>query len=216
MKGKINIALLLLITIIFSCKTNGKPEGFDYGKVENNVYNNSFFNFKASLPAEWIVQSKEQTENLVEKGKDIVAGEDDNLKAVIKASEINSAYLLTVFKYEVGAAVDYNPSLMLIAENLKLAPGIKKGSDYLFQTRKLLKQSQIQYNHIDNEFEKVKVGNYEFYKMELDLNHTGINIKQNYYSTISNGFSFSVIISFVTENQKKELEKILDTFEFKK
>ena len=214
MKMKINLILLLLITLVCSCQSNEKPEGFDYGTVENNLYTNSFFNFKATLPDGWIVQSKKQTEDLVEIGKDMVAGEDENLKAVINASEINSAYLLTVFQYEVGAAVDYNPSLMLIAENLKIAPGIKNGSDYLFQTRKLFEQSQIKYNHIDDTFEKVKIGNRDFYRMNLDINHTGMNIKQSYYSTVINGFSFNAIISYVTDNQKQELEKTLSTFNF--
>lgn len=216
MKGNKSFILVLLITVIFSCQTSEKPKGFDYGKVENNIYNNSFFNFKIELPSEWIVQSKEQTENLVEVGKKIVAGDDDNLKAVMKASEINSAYLLTVFKYELGSPVEYNPSLMLVAENLKLAPGIKKGNDYLFQARKLLEQSQIQYNNIDNEFEKVNFDHQEFYKMNLDMNHLGHNIKQSYYSTILNGFSVSAIISFVTDEQKKELEEILNSLKFNK
>ena len=216
MKGKKQLILLLLVTAFCSCQTNEKPKGFDYGKVENNIYSNSFFNFKIVLPSEWIVQSKEQTENLVEVGKDLVAGDDNNMKAIIKASEINSAYLLTVFQYEVGSAVEYNPSLMLIAENLKLAPGIKKGSDYLFQTRKLLKQSQIEYNNIDSEFEKVSIDNEEFYQMNLDLNHSGLNIKQSYFSTIRNGFSVNAIISFVTSEQKNELEKILNSLKFNK
>ena len=208
--------LILLIALITSCKTNEKPEGFDYGKVENNIYTNSFFDFKVTLPPQWVVQSQEQTEHLVEKGTDFIVGDNDNLKAVIKASEINSAYLLTVFQYEVASAVDYNPSIMLVAENLKLAPGIKTGSDYLFHTRKLLKQTQMQYNNIDGDFEKVMIDNQEFYKMNLDINHMGLNIKQSYYSTILNGFSVNAVISFVTEAQKDELDKIVYSIKFEK
>lgn len=216
MRGKTNFILILFTAIICSCQTNQKPKYFDYGKVENNIYNNSFFGFKITLPPEWIIQSKEQTENMVKVGKELLTGDDNNLKATIKASEINSAFLLTLFQYEVGALVNYNPSLVLAAENLKLTPGIKNGSDYLFQTRKLLKQSQIQYNHIDNEFKKIKIDNHDFYNMNLNLDHTGINIKQNYYSIVRNGFSIIAIISFVTDEQKKELKKMLNSFEFEK
>jgi hypothetical protein len=216
MNGKKTFTLILLIATIFSCQTNGKPKGFDNGKVENNIYNNSFFNFKVELSPEWIVQSKEQTENLAKAGKELVVGDDDNLKAIIKASEINSAYLLTVFQYEVGSAVSYNPGFTLVAENLKLVLGIKNGGDYLFEVRKLLKQSQIQYNQIDSEFEKVNIDNQEFYKMNLALNYAGLNMKQSYYSTVLNGFSINAIISFVTDEQKNELEKVLNSFKFDK
>ncbi len=216
MKKKVNYIALLILVIIASCQTNEKPKGFDYGKVENNIYKNSFFDFNITLPSDWVVQTKEQNDDLVEMGKDLVAGNDENLKTAIEASEINSAYLLTVFKHKVGTAVKYNPSLMLVAENLKLAPGIKTGGDYLFQTKKFLKQSQVKYNHIDQEFKKVNLDNQEFYKMNLDLNHMDFSIKQSYYSTIKKGFSINAIISYATDEQKDELEKMLNSLKFNK
>jgi len=155
MKINLNFIRITLLTVLtLSCSPNGKPIKFDYGKIENNKYINSFFGFEMELPPNWVVQTKEQMENLSKMGKELVAGDDENMKAVINASEINSANLLAVFKYEVGAVVDYNPNLMLVAENLKNTPGIKTGSDYLFQSRRFLKQSQIQYDYIDEEFQK--------------------------------------------------------------
>ncbi|MCX6238486.1 MAG: hypothetical protein NTY07_13165 [Bacteroidia bacterium] len=105
---------------------------------------------------------------------------------------------------------------MLVAENLKNAPGIKNGSDYLFQSRKLLKQSQIQYDYIDEEFKKEIIDNQEFYLMNCSINYMGLNIKQKYYSTIQNGFCLSVIISFIDDEQKNVLEKIINSMEFNK
>ena len=209
------IGFIILTVLTLSCSTNNKPENFDYGKVENNKYSNSFFEFSMDLPADWIVQTKEQTENLAKMGQELVAGDDKNIKAALKASEINSANLLAVFKYEVGAAVEYNPNFMLVAENLKNAPGIKTGSDYLFQSRKILKQSQVQYEHIDETFEKVIINNNEFYLMNAHLNYMGLSIKQVYYSTILNGFCLSAIISFIDDEQRKDLELILKSMEFK-
>jgi len=195
MKTRLNfIGLLFLTALITSCNSSGKPKNFDYGHIENNKYLNSFFGLELSLPNDWIVQSKEQTENLAKMGKDLVAGDDKNMKAVINAAEINSANLLAIFKHEVGTAVDYNPNFMLVAENLKNAPGIKNGSDYLFQSRQLLKHSQIQYDYIDENFKKEIINNQEFYLMNCSLNYMGLNINQRYYSTIQNGFCISAII----------------------
>ncbi len=213
MKGK--IILILLSIVIVSCKTNGIPENFDYGKVENNIYTNSFFNLNMTLPTDWVVQTKEQNDQLMKLGQEMLANDNENLKAAIKASEINTANLLTIFEHEVGSVVEYNPSMVLIVENLRFSPGIKSGKDYLTQSKKVLKQTQIKYNNIDDtKFEKVNVNKQDFYLMNLSLNHLNMNIKQGYYSILKNGFSINVIISYVTEKQKQELEKILNTLKF--
>jgi hypothetical protein len=217
MKAKLNLIGFLILTLFMTCcNQNGKPKNFDYGHTENNKYLNSFFGLGLTLPDNWIVQTKEQTENLSKKGKDLVAGDDKNLKAIINASEVNTANLLAVFQYEVGAAVDYNPSFMLVAENLNNAPGIKTGSDYLFQARKLLKQSQVQYSYIDEEF-KIEIKNsQEFYTMNCSIDYMGYKISQVYYSTIKDGFCLSAIISFINDEQKNNLEKIVNSMNFKK
>lgn len=217
MKVKLNLIGLLFLTIIFTgCNFGGKPDNFDYGHIEKNKYLNSFFGMELTVPDNWIVQNKEQTENISKMGKKMVAGDDENLQAVIEASEINTANLITVFQYEVGTAVDYNPGFMLVAENIKNAPGVKTGGDYLFQTRKILKQAQVSYNYIDNNFTKLSLDNQNFYLMNCSIDYSGIRIKQKYYSTIVNGFALTAIISYMTDEQKDSLEKIINSIKFSK
>ena len=208
------LTIFLLLIIIASCNNQGKPKDFDYGRVENNQYINSFFDVKMTVPAGWIIQTKEQMDNLSKVGKELVTGDNSKMKAALKASEINTANLLSVFQYEVGSAVDYNPSLMLIAENIKHAPGIKTGKDYLFQTRKLLEQSQLKYDRLDTESTKEVINGMEFYKMNAEINYMGLTIKQIYYTTILNGFSFNVILSFINDQQKSELAEALNSMKF--
>lgn len=217
MKKRIElIGLLLLVIFTISCSNSNKPKDFDYGSVVNNKYTNSFFDMEISLPSDWVVQTKEQTENLVKQSKDIVSGDDRNLKAILKASEVNTANLLILFQYEVGAAVEFNPNFMLVAENIKNFPGIKNGSDYLFQARKLMMRSQLQYDNIDEEFKKVVINNTEFYTMNALLNYSDIGIMQSYYSTIQNGFCISAIVSYINDDQKADLEKVINSISFKK
>jgi hypothetical protein len=136
------------------------------------------------------------------------------MRATLKASEVNTANLLSVSQYERGSAVEYNPSIVLIAENIKNSPGIKNGKDYLFHARKLLEQSQLQYNYLDKEFEKEVVNGMDFYQLNAEINYGDLTIKQVYYSTILKGFSFNVIISFTTEEQKSDLLKCFNTIKF--
>jgi hypothetical protein len=200
--------------ILISCSNNKKPRDFDYGRVEINKYINSFFQMEINLPPDWIVQTKEQINSMAEKGKDLAAGDDKNLKAVLNASEVNSANLLGVFQYEVGSPVEYNPNFVLVAENLRSFPGVKNGSDYLFQTRKLLKQSQLKFGGLDQEFKKVNINDQEFYLMNASLTYGGITISQEYYSTVKGGFSISAIISYVNPDQKNDLDKIINSIKF--
>ena len=208
------ISIFLIFTI--SCSNNSKPKDFDYGKVENDRYVNSYFDLELNLPSHWIVQTKEQTENLSKRGKELIAGDNKNMKAVFKASEINTANLIAAFQYEVGSAVDYNPSFMLVAENLKAFPGIKTGSDYLYQARKLMKQAQFQYDSIDDEFKKIMINNQEYYLMNASISYAGYTIRQEYYSTLKDGFCISAIISYNDDEQKSVLKKVINSMKYKK
>lgn len=142
------IIYLLIVTILFSCSNQNKklPDNFDFGKTENGSYKNDYFDMKVLFNPNWIVQDKQEMNNLAKIGNDLVFGDDENLKSMVKASQVNTAYLLAVFKHEVGAAVEYNPSFMIVAENTKNFPGIKNGEDYLFHAKNLLKQTQIPYS----------------------------------------------------------------------
>lgn len=208
------IGTILIIVLFYNCASNGKPDNFDYGSVTDNVYSNQFFKCNIKLPENWIIQSKEQTERLADMGKDLVVGENRKLESVIKASEINIANLLTVFQYELGSAVEYNPNITIVAENVTNASGIKKGSDYLFHSRRLLKQGQFQYDYLSEDFEDEMINGVEFYKMDAHMNYMGLEIKQIYYSTIKRGFSFVVIVSYVNNGQKKVLLESVNSLTF--
>jgi len=215
MKTSIQVFILFLLMIFSaSCSNDGQPSGFDYGKVENNKYTNSFFDFEMSVPTGWSVQSREQTENLSKVGKDLMAGDDENMKAAIDASTINSANLLAVFKHDLKTAVKYNPNLMMIAENLKNAPDIKTGADYLAHTRNFLKQSQMKHDHIDDASKKEMIGGKEFYSMNVTINYNGMQIHQTYYSSIQKGFSLVATISYIDNTQKKVLQDAVKSISF--
>ncbi|GJQ61029.1 MAG: hypothetical protein SCALA702_00820 [Melioribacteraceae bacterium] len=205
---------IFLVGILTNCSSSEKIEKFDYGSIENGVYSNTFFDFSIILPENWVVQSREQIDKIAEQGKDIIVGEDENLKAIVKATEINTANLLGVFQFELGSAVEYNPNIMIISENLKNMPGIKKGSDYLFQAKRLLQQSQFKYDYISDELLKETINGTDFYKMDTGINYMGMEIKQTYYSTVLKGFAINIIVSYINEEQRKVISKSLNSLVF--
>ena len=211
MNTRITGLLICLFALATGCAVDNKPANFDYGKVENNQYVNSYFNVRMSIPEGWHVQTQEQIEHITKVGKDMVAGDDEKMKAIVKASDVNTANLLGVFQHEYGAAVNFNPNFMVIAENLQQAPGIRTGKEYLFHSRKLLTQAQFQYDHIDEDFAKEVIDGVEFYAMKAEISVMGIDIRQIYYSTIIKGFSFNVIISYSTDQEKQVLLDVINS-----
>ena len=208
------ILISLFLTISFSCKEDGANSGFDYGKAENGKYVNSYFDFEMTIPEGWSVQSREQTDNLSKIGKDMVTGSDENMKAAIDASEINSATLLAVFRHDLRTPVKYNPNIVLVAENLSKAPNIKTGADYLTNTRNFLKQSQMKHDHIDDVFQQKTIGGAEFYVMNVIVNYGGIQIHQTYYATIQKGFGIVATIAYLNDNEKVALQKAVNSISF--
>jgi hypothetical protein len=205
------IIYLFLITVLLSCSDQNKnlPDNFDFGKTENGSYKNDYFNMEVLFNPNWIVQDKQFMNNIMERGSDLVTGDNKNLKSLFKASQVNTAYLLAVFKNEVGAAVESNPSFILVAENTKNLPGIKNGKDYLFHAEKLMKQTQMPYSFEREVFEK-KIGNSLFYVLEAGLDYMGEIISQEYISTVKNGFTLSFIITYSNEEEKNELYEVIN------
>ncbi len=204
------IICLIIVISTLSCTGQEKklPNDFDFGKTEKGSYKNDFFQMEISFNPDWVIQDKQQMNNLVEMGSEIVVGDNKNLKSAVKASMVNTAYLLTIFKYELGSAVEFNPSFMVVAENTKNFPGIKNGSDYLFHARKLLEQSQMEYHFEKDVFEK-RIGKANFHVMEAKLDYLNKTIVQEYMTTVSKGFSLSFIVSYTNEDEKNELYEII-------
>ena len=203
------VMTLLLFIGIVSCKLEHKiPENFDYGQAENGVYTNSFFDLKVVYGKDWKVQNKESVERLTEQGEELIAGDNERLKQQIKISKISTAYLFTAFKYEMGSTVSFNPSIMIIAENIrnKVLGGTSK--TYLAKIKKGLEQSQIPYSFK----EKLKtraIGDLEFEMLEAKVEVPAAQITQEYYTTVKNGFYLNFIVSYSDQEQKKELYQVL-------
>jgi len=203
----------LLIFTLVRCKEAEK--NFDYGKIENGVYTNDYFDFNIPVPQNWDVRNDEQVQQLQKKGSGLISGNNKELEAKIDEADVNTVVLLTVFKNkEDTTAVKFNPSVILLCENLQGSPDIKKGKDYLDHAKYLMQQSKMPYQFTPEYFTE-KVGNKEFDRMDAVLDGQMGGIQQSYYSIIDKGYALSIIISFVDADQKIELKGIINKIKFK-
>lgn len=204
------VAVLLLV--MAGCKQ--KPKNFDYGKIENGVYTNNYFDFEIPVPPAWSVQNREQVQQLQKTGEELIAGSNKELGAKVKAAEVTTAILLTVFKNKTDAVTDkFNSSFIILSENLGGMP-IKKGRDYLAHTKEIMQQSNMSYQFAPD-YSAEKIGNKEFDRMDVSLAGQPEKVLQSYYSTIEKDFAFSIIISYVDDQQKAELKDIINKLKFR-
>lgn len=211
MKTSIKAFGLIIIAVMSFCFTSkGQITVFDMGHVEYGVYKNNYFNFKIMLPNAWYIQTPSQDDNTSSDGS---TGDSET---IMDASEVSTANLLEAFQYKVGTEVEFNPSILIGAENIMDAPEIKNGNDFLLLVKDLIVQEEIEYDYVSDEIEYQSINGTDFYKMVTRVNYNGVEIEQNYYSTVSNGFCFNIIISFNTGTQKEILLRSINTMIFLK
>ena len=159
--------IALLVSFTFGCGDNSK-KAIDFGKFENGTYSNGFFNLKVSIPDPWAVMDDETRIALMQKSKQFVAGDDKNLKAAIDAADLQSLNLLSASEKPIGTPVATNPSFIILAESIKHAPGVVKGSDYHAHTKKIMENSQLDVSFPTAIYEKT-VGGKTFEVMEMEM-----------------------------------------------
>lgn len=208
MKPKYLLFIALTAFIFISCnksKKTSKPLHFDYGKVENSVYSNSFFKFNIQLPETWEILTQEQNQHLME-----TESEDKNLQ-----SEEKSVNLLTALKNaDETDEDDFFTNLSVIAEKLDGSDRVKNGTDYLMLTRKALDDTGIKREYPDKGTTLEKINGTEFSTMRVNTPEPGLNFMQKFYTMIVNGYALTFIATYNNEAQQAEMNNILKTLKF--
>lgn len=204
-------AWILSSALILSCSDK---KAIDFGTFESGSYSNTFFNLMLSIPDSWHVLDQEARLEIMKRGGEIVAGDNKSLKAVIKAADLQSINLLTAYEHPPGAAVSTNPGIMLIAEKVTHAPGIKRGSDYHYHAKKLMKMSRMKVSYPQEIYEKTIDGvSFDIMETEITMG-PGVVIRQIQYATIMKGYALLMALTFQDESGHNQLEEIIETLTF--
>ncbi|MGM0460818.1 MAG: hypothetical protein ACQEQ4_00145 [Fibrobacterota bacterium] len=205
----ISTLFILTLCLLPSCRRKEMEEQ-NTGTVENTVYQNDFLGLRVEIPQEWSIQDQKSRRRMMNMGSDMIAGDDTNLKEALEAAEVPTLYLFAAFRHPLGAPVPYNQNVLCLAEQISHLPGIQKGSDYLFHTKRLLNSSRIDVV-FPRDIYTEDLGGRQFYVMPIQMQAGGITVHQNYYAAIINGHALAFITSYINEEQKSSVEKILTT-----
>lgn len=215
MKKVGTVLVLFIAAMMFSIGCGKKAaDEIDFGAVKDSIYQNEYFGLTVDLPRDWSVLDQEARQRLMERGGTIISGDDKNLKAALKASEMTTVNLFAAFKHPVGSPVSSNPSIMCVAELVREIPGIKKGADYLFHAKRVLESGPLQVT-FPKEISTESIGGQEFDVMHMEMPYAGRTIQQKYYAAIMKGYALAFIVSFTTDEEEAALENILKTAAFK-
>ena len=198
-----------LVSLLAGCEKKASDE-IDFGTVNNSVYHNKFFGMSVTIPADWSVQDQAAQQRLMKVGQRALAGDDKNMQAVMKASEMQTVNLFAAYKYPLGSAVTFNPAILSAAEKVSQLPGIKRGKDYLFHTRQILESGQMNVS-FPKEVYSLRLGGMDFDVMEVEFHVRGVDIREAYYSTIIKGYALTIISTFSNDEGEKAGKAILDT-----
>ena len=209
-----NLILALIFLPIISCQKNKTTNSFDYGSIEKGIYHNSYFKISIELPINWTILTGKDFTKFVESSAMENSDNKKELSEAIEVSKINRAELLALYKFPLD--IDFfNPNIMIIAENIKLFQNqIKTGRDYLGHSRITLERLFPDIEITDG-FEEQKIGGLDFWLMHSEQNTNHGKVEQLFNSTIINGFSFLIVLTYSNETEKEELNNILNNIEFK-
>lgn len=209
-----NIIIATVVSLLFLAGCGKKAvDEIEYGTVENHVYKNAFFSLKIKIPEEWSVHDQESRQHTQDLGNNMIAVDDKNLKAAVKASEQSTVYMFAASKHPIGSPVESNPTVQCIAERVRHMPGIKSGKDYLFHAKKFFEQGQMKIL-FPHEISTESIGGVSFDILHTEIPMMNATIRQKIYATIIKGYALLVTESYTTDDEVLELDSILNTLSF--
>ena len=205
---RITLATSILLLVCFHANAQTQ---IDLGRVQEGTYINSGLGFTFKYPQGWTVHGKETDDRIRELGKEKAAAEGAMSKAALEASLKQTHSLLTVFRHPIGTpGVGFNPGILVLAERVSHAPGVKTGKDFLLNVRELMQKTGGQ-ALLKEPTEHIFDG-WQFFRDDYSLQSPGGGrVIQSYYAHIVKGYA--LVFLFMAEDQKDvdELAKSLET-----
>ncbi len=178
---------------------------------DDNRYTSELFGVSVVKPDGWYASEVELADQLMETGRDFIAGDDDNLRALLDASTQNTFNIFGFYNYEVGAPVEVNPNILAVAERVKLMPGIKTGADYLFHSKTFLQGTAMEISFSEEKLQK-DVDGHLFDGMQMTSTVPVVGeVQQRMYAARNGDFAIAFVLTYRSAEQLDALEGILDT-----
>lgn len=175
-----------------------------------NTYENTEIGLTITAPEGWYVADSASMRSVLKRGAEALT---QNMSAADRAgAEVSVNRTGTIFSFSSsppGAPADSSAQLMGLTEDVRLTPGIKRGSDYLFHVRRSMMLSAMQ-PKIEDGYVTRKIDGQEFDQMSASADVGGRHVMQRYLAAPHAGMVFTIIQTYQDEKGLAELDKVLD------
>lgn len=204
-----NIAIIFVLLMLFSCKT--EKVYFDFGSLENEQYKNDYFKFEIDVPRPWNGQADGAVEWKIKNNYfDPETNEVEDVEADIR--DVDDALLLVMVDGEPSLG-EVPGSITIFAESLYYNEEVKNGKDYLaYSTEEIVEMGN--FTILTEAYDQIILGGKTFYFMDAKLDVDGQEIFQTFISTTTNKFGLSAILTYTNERTKDTMLNIMKTINF--
>ena len=179
------------------------------GRLTAHTYTHDYFNLSVTIPDEWYIQNRRESDRLMQAG--VAAFRPDDQPAV-QMSQQYTLNLLSAFRHPPGTPDVSNHSLMLMAEDVSILPGLKHGQDFLYTTRQsMAKITTIKFEcgPIETGF---KIGSLPAARMQVVIFDTsGQEVYQDYYAARRGDYFLAVVLSYSDDDELDSLLEIMES-----
>ncbi|WP_078120293.1 hypothetical protein [Thiosocius teredinicola] len=204
--------MVLSAMLIVSCDQTDDRDAQVTKSVGSSQFENEYFDLKVSAPNDWYSQDPESTIAQTQKGANMMAGDDQNLKAVVDESLKSSIPLFAFYRYEPGTPGKLNANVIAVAERIDTMPGIKTGCDYLFHVRQLLEHSAVKVD-ILSDCETTTSGKATIGHFFTRMNFNGVDVNQRINSCVSKQYALTFTESYFGDEDKAAVRQIMDSLD---
>lgn len=190
--------------------TEALPE---FSSVEDGVYTNEYFGLELTVPDGWRVADDESSKQLNRKSAEIMAGDSQDMKKLLRQAEGQTINLFTLGKLPQPGSAGGAVSIVGAAEPVP-AWLVKTGEEYLGQVRRLLERTAVK-PEFEGPVTKENIGGVEFATMHLRMNYFGTYVTQKLSATIRKGHAVILTRAYVDEQGAQAVAEVIKTIKFK-
>lgn len=203
------MSVCLMVSLPLVSCGNKNTKVFDTGSLDGNTYQNSYFGFRMNIPNGWYILNRAELDRVNRESASAVPNEAMR-QEMQQLMELQSIPLLTSYRTAPGSSEDFNPSIQVVAENLKWLPDVKTGEHYLLQAIEIFRASGMPYEDLDVPVTFAIVGDRNFATIKLRIDQDGYKITQEWYSIVQGGFAlnFGFTYDSADDQMAKEMEDL--------
>ena len=202
---------LITSIILLVCFCANAQSQVGRGSVQAGVYSNPDLGFSYKYPKDWVVHGDATNERIKEAGQEKLAEAGAASGTAVKVALAHTYFLLTVFRQPVGTpGITVNPAIMVLAENVEHAPGIKTGKDYLLNIRAVLQKTTTQF--LIEEPKEYTFAGRQFFRDDSANVINGVRVVHSNFATITNGYALVFMFLGESEQAVEEMAKSMETF----